>query len=136
MGTPIRKPARAMAGHSASVVKKTAVQAPGKPARPRGKAKDTFHLKIDDALKAEATKTLKAIGFTLSDAVLLFLHRVVVEKALPLRLDVPNLGVFAVAGDIPNAETRAAIEEARSTNVASFKTAEELFNALEKDGFR
>lgn len=127
MGRPIRKPTQEMAGQSASAVKKTAAKALGKTAaaQRRRKAKDTLHLKIDDALKVEATKTLKAIGFTLSDALLLFLHRVVVEKALPLRLNVPIV-------DLPNAETRAAIKEARSTDLPSYKTAEELFNALEK----
>jgi len=130
MGAPIRKPIRPAARQGSAAGKKAAGKAP---VLSRRKTKDTLHLRIDDALKAEATKTLKAIGFTLSDALLLFLHRVVAEKALPLRLDVP-VPKNAVSGDVPNAETRAAIDEARSGHLPMYQTAEELFNALEKGG--
>ncbi len=61
-----------------------------------------LHIRIEDSLRQEAEQTLKVIGVSISDAMRLFLHRVVVEQRLPLTLDVPN------------AETIAAIEEARS----------------------
>ena len=93
MVTPVRKPIRPTTIQNTSAGKK----ALAKTSASRRKPKDTLHLRIDDTLKAEATKTLKAIGFTLSDALLLFLHRVVVEKALPLRLDVPNAEIYSGA---------------------------------------
>jgi len=59
-----------------------------------------LHIRVDDETKERATAALNAIGLSMSDAVRLFLHRVVVDQALPLELKVPN------------AETRAAMIEA------------------------
>jgi DNA-damage-inducible protein J len=83
-----------------------------------------LHVRIDDETKAQATQTLAAMGLSVSDAVRLFLHRVVVDQAFPLELKVPN------------AETRKAMAEADeiiSTRHARFSTAAELFDDLEKN---
>ena len=83
-----------------------------------------LHVRIDDETKAQATQTLAAMGLSVSDAVRLFLHRVVVDQAFPLELKVPN------------AETRKAMAEADeivSTRRARFSTAAELFDDLEKN---
>jgi len=83
-----------------------------------------LHVRIDDETKAQATQTLAAMGLSLSDAVRLFLHRVVVDQAFPLELKVPN------------AKTRKAMAEADeiiSTHHARFSTAAELFDDLEKN---
>jgi DNA-damage-inducible protein J len=83
-----------------------------------------LHVRIDDETKAQATQTLAAMGLSVSDAVRLFLHRVVVDQAFPLELKVPN------------AETRKAMAEADeivSTHHARFSTAAELFDDLEKN---
>jgi len=83
-----------------------------------------LHVRIDDETKAQATQTLAAMGLSVSDAVRLFLHRVVVDQAFPLELKVPN------------AETRKAMVEADeivSTHHARFSTAAELFDDLEKN---
>jgi DNA-damage-inducible protein J len=82
------------------------------------------HVRIDNEVKAQATEALAAMGLSVSDAVRIFLKRVVAEQALPIELKVPN------------AETRAAIEESREmmrTRQARFATAEELFDDLEKN---
>ena len=82
-----------------------------------------LHVRVDDETKARASEALAAMGLSLSDAVRLFLHRVVIEQALPLELKVPN------------AETRAAIEESRALmkdRRARFATADALFDDLEK----
>ena len=82
-----------------------------------------LHVRVDDETKANATETLAALGMSVSDAVRLFLKRVVAEQAFPLELKVPN------------AETRAAMEESRAIMAARrarFKTAEALFDDLEK----
>ena len=83
-----------------------------------------LHVRIDDETKAQATQTLAAMGLSVSDAVRLFLHRVVVDQAFPLELKVPN------------AETRKAMAEADeivSTHHARFSTAAELLDDLEKN---
>lgn len=58
-----------------------------------------LHVRLDDELKEKATEALDAIGLSAADAVRLLFHRIVAEQAFPLELKVPN------------AETRAAIEE-------------------------
>ena len=61
-----------------------------------------MHNRVDDDLKARATEALAAVGLSTSEAVRLFLRRVVIEGGLPLSLKVPN------------AETQAAMERARA----------------------
>ena len=82
-----------------------------------------LHVRVDDETKAQATEALAAMGLSVSDAVRLLLHRVVIDQAFPLELKVPN------------AETRAAMAEAdqmTQTRRARFATADELFADLEK----
>lgn len=81
------------------------------------------HVRVDENIKAQATKTLAAMGLSVSDAVRVFLMRVVAEQQMP----------FAIKA--PNAETRAAMAEADTitrTRRARFATATELFDDLEK----
>lgn len=83
-----------------------------------------LHVRVDEETKAQATQTLAAMGMTVSDAVRLFLRRVVVDQAFPLELKVPN------------EETRAAMEESRAmltSRRAGFATANALFDDLEKN---
>jgi DNA-damage-inducible protein J len=77
--------------------------------------------RIDETLKDEAASVLADMGLTVSDVVRIVLTRIAKEKALPFALEVPN------------AETRAAMEEARSMSRARFANADELFHDLEKD---
>ena len=82
-----------------------------------------LHVRVDDDTKAQATETLAAMGMSVSDAVRIFLHRVVIDQAFPLELKVPN------------AETRKAMAEARAIMAkrkARFATPEALFDDLEK----
>ncbi len=58
------------------------------------------HVRVDEKVKAQATETLAAMGLSVSDAVRVFLMRVVAEQQMPFALKVPN------------AETRAAMAEA------------------------
>jgi DNA-damage-inducible protein J len=83
-----------------------------------------MHIRVDETLKARATDTLAAMGLSLSDAVRVFLTRVVAEQGLPFELKVPN------------AETRAALAEAEAiirTRNARFTSAEALFDALDQE---
>ena len=78
-----------------------------------------IHIRVDDDIKAQATEALDAIGLSMSDAVRLFLKRVVAEQAIPIELKAPN------------AETRAAMEEARAIRRARFASAQALFDKLD-----
>lgn len=82
-----------------------------------------IHVRVDESTKDEATETLAAMGLSVSDAVRLFLRRVVIEQAFPLELKVPNAETLAAM-----AESRAMMA-ARSTRFAS---ADALFDGLEK----
>ena len=82
-----------------------------------------LHIRIDDETKTQATEALAAMGLSMSDAVRIFLKRVVNDQAFPLELKVPN------------AETRAAMEEARAmmkARQARFESADALFDELER----
>jgi DNA-damage-inducible protein J len=82
------------------------------------------HVRVDEQVKAQATETLAAMGLSVSDAVRVFLMRVVADKQLPFMLKAPNV------------ETRAAMAEAdemASVHRARFGTAAELFDDLEKN---
>ncbi|XUY27499.1 type II toxin-antitoxin system RelB/DinJ family antitoxin [Agrobacterium sp. rho-8.1] len=80
--------------------------------------------RIDQDLKDDATAVLDSLGLTVSDVMRMMLTRIAREKALPIELTRPN------------AETIAAIEEARKIsdeNRVRFKSREELFKALDSD---
>jgi DNA-damage-inducible protein J len=79
------------------------------------------HVRVDEQVKAQATEALAAMGLSVSDAVRILLMRVAAEKELPFALKVPN------------AETRAAMEEARTISRARFDNADDLIRELEKD---
>ena len=82
------------------------------------------HVRVGEQIKAQATETLAAMGLSVSDAVRVFLMRVVAEQQMPFALKVPN------------AETRAAMTEANEiarARRARFATATELFDDLEKN---
>ena len=83
-----------------------------------------IHVRVDEKIKAEAAETLASMGLSVSDAVRVFLTRVVADKELP----------FAVKA--PNAASRAAIAEADDiikSRRARFDTAEDVFDDLEKN---
>ncbi|MBF0416110.1 MAG: type II toxin-antitoxin system RelB/DinJ family antitoxin [Magnetococcales bacterium] len=83
-----------------------------------------LHVRIDEQIKAQATETLASMGLTVSDAVRVFLMRVVAEKQMPFPIKAPN------------AETRAAMTEADEITYAHrarFDSAKDLFDDLEKN---
>ena len=86
-----------------------------------------LHIRMDDNTKEQATKALAAMGLSVSEAVRLFMHRIVVDQAFPLELKVPN------------AETRAAMEDTRAilaARRARFASADALLDDLEKNSRR
>ena len=85
-----------------------------------------LHIRVDDDIKEQATAALTTMGLSMSDAVRLFLRRVVVDQAFPLELKVPN------------AETQAAMNESRAMMASRrngkgrFASSDELFADLDK----
>jgi DNA-damage-inducible protein J len=62
--------------------------------------KTMVHVRVDEQVKAQATETLAAMGLTVSDAVRVFLTRVVAEKRLPFTLKVPNTNTRAAMAEL------------------------------------
>jgi len=77
--------------------------------------------RIDEHIKEEASAVLASMGLTVSDAFRLLLTRVAKEKALPFE---PL---------IPNAETIAAVKQARRNNLQTV-TLDEIQAVLDADG--
>lgn len=80
-----------------------------------------IHVRVDDDLREEAADVLSSLGLSVSDAVRVFLHRVVASQSFPLELKAPNEA------------TRAALAEARVIRNARkerFATMEALFSEL------
>ena len=82
-----------------------------------------LHIRIDDDTKVQAQQTLKAMGMSVSDAVRIFLTRVIAEQAIPFDVRVPNTTTLAA---ISEADALIQAKKAR------FETVEDLFNDLEK----
>jgi DNA-damage-inducible protein J len=81
------------------------------------------HVRVDEKIKAQAAETLASMGLSVSDAIRVFLTRVVADKELP----------FAIKA--PNASSRAAIAEASEiikSRRARFATADALIDDIEK----
>lgn len=78
------------------------------------------HVRVDEQIKAKAAETLAAMGLTVSDAVRVFLTRVVADQELPFALKTPN------------APTRAAMREARNLSKARFANAKALIDNVEE----
>lgn len=74
--------------------------------------------RIDEHIKEEASVVLEAMGLTVSDAFRIMLTRVAHDKALPFE---PL---------IPNAETIAAMKEARREKLQSFNSVDDLMADL------
>jgi len=82
------------------------------------------HIRIDETIKQQASETLKTMGLSLSDAVRVFLTRVVADKQIPFDLRAPNI------------ETLNAMKEANEialSRMARFSNVDELINDIEKN---
>ncbi|MDQ3483432.1 MAG: type II toxin-antitoxin system RelB/DinJ family antitoxin [Pseudomonadota bacterium] len=78
--------------------------------------------RIDEETKAQGDAVLEAIGLSASDAVRLLYRRMIAEQAFPLELKVPN------------AETRAAMEESHAilrARKARFDEGKDLISSLD-----
>ena len=82
-----------------------------------------IHVRIDEQLKEKAAETLDAMGLSLSDAVRVFLVRVVAEKQMPFSLKVPNAETLS---------SMAEADEIIASKRARYKTGADLIHDLEK----
>lgn len=82
------------------------------------------HVRVDGQIKAQATETLAAMGLSISDAVRVFLMRVVADKQMPFALRAPNSETLAAMAEA---------DEIARTHRARFGSAAELFDDLEKN---
>jgi DNA-damage-inducible protein J len=48
------------------------------------------HVRVNEEIKAQAAETLGLMGLTVSDAIRVFLTRIVTDKELPFTLKAPN----------------------------------------------
>ena len=60
-----------------------------------------LHVRVGDDTKVQARAALDAMGLSTSDAVRLFLKRVVADQAFPLELKVPNALTRAARASAP-----------------------------------
>ena len=83
-------------------------------------AADTIvRARIDGQVKEKASAVLAGMGLSVSDAIRMMLARVAADEALPFEAKVPN------------AETIAAMQEARSGKLKSYATFQELLADLD-----
>ena len=76
------------------------------------------HIRVDERVKERATRTLAAMGMSVSDAVRILLVRVAAERALPFEVKVPNT------------TTRKAMEAADRGEGRRYKSVDALFKDL------
>ena len=81
-------------------------------------ATEMVHVRIDRRVKERASRTLAAMGLSVSDAVRVLLTRVASEKALPFEVK------------LPNTVTTAAMRESRKGGLPAFNTVSELMADL------
>jgi DNA-damage-inducible protein J len=81
-------------------------------------ATEMVHVRVEKRIKSQATKTLAAMGLSVSDAVRVLLTRVAAEKALPFEVKVPN------------AATAAAMRETRKGGLRSVNSVSDLMSDL------
>jgi len=81
--------------------------------------------RIEPSIKKKAEIILSRIGISPSEAINVFYRRVVSDKGIPFSLN------------IPNAETRKAIENAKSgKNLKSYSSAEAMFTDILGENWR
>ena len=84
-------------------------------------AADIVRARIDPDLKKEASAVLSGMGLSVSDAIRLMFVRVAADKALPFDLRMPN------------AETQAAMRDAREGRVTRVTNVAALMADLDSD---
>lgn len=82
---------------------------------------DVVRARIDHETKEKAAAALEAMGLSVSDAIRLLMIRIADERRLPFEVK------------IPNADTRAAMEEAKQGQAKRFDSIDSLMVDLNAD---
>ena len=77
-------------------------------------------VRMDEKIKKQADELFSDLGLTLSSAVTIFVKQAIREQGIP----------FQLSRDIPNTETRAAIEEVRRLKADPHKKTYGSFNEI------
>ena len=85
-----------------------------------------LHIRVDDDIKEQAAAALTTMDLSVSDAVRLFVRRVVVDQAFSLELQVPNAEMQAAMN-----KSRAMVAK-RRIGESRFALANKMFTDLEK----
>ena len=85
-------------------------------------------IRVDPETKTSAEQLFSSFGITVTDAISIFLHKSIMEGGLPFAVKQPRF----------NAETEAAIEEARGIIAGKipakrYASIRDLFNELDKE---
>lgn len=83
----------------------------------------TVQARISDDLKTQAEQILSGFGLNTSDAIRVFFHQVVNHGGLP----------FEMRAKVPNAETRAALEELENGGGKRHKNSVDMFAEWDKE---
>ena len=81
------------------------------------------HVRVDEKIKTQAAETLNSMGLTVSDAIRVFLTRVVADKELPFALKAPSDASYAAIAEA---------EQIIMNRRARFETADQLLKDLEE----
>lgn len=81
---------------------------------------DTLHIRVDPIVRQDVDELLSALGISTAEAVNMFLHQILLRGGLPFSVTLPT----------PNAETLAAIQEAR--DIAAGKIHTKTFHSVEE----
>ncbi len=81
---------------------------------------DTLHIRVDPNVRQGVDELLSTLGISTAEAVNMFLHQILLRGGLPFSVTLPT----------PNAETLAAIQEAR--DIASGKIEAKAYHSVEE----
>ena len=93
-------------------------------------ANEIVRVRINDQLKNDAKAVLESLGLTMSEAVRIFLKRVVDEKALPFVLRMPaHLDISQMSKDEIDQAFEASFKDFEA---GRFRSAEEVFSHIKR----
>lgn len=96
----------------------------------RALANEIIRVRINEQLKKDATVVLESMGLTMSDAIRIFLKRVVDEKALPFVLRMPaHLDISQMSKDEIDLAFEASFKDFEEGRLCS---AEEAFSRIKR----
>lgn len=78
-----------------------------------------LNVRVDPEIKNKASVILKAIGINTSEAINIFLRRIIMEHGIPFDMRIPNEETIQAMEDIEN-----------NRNLTEYETVDEMFEDL------